>query len=221
MSAIIIIIVSDNKREVVTQMAQDQADLLLHPVRLRILLALGQNREMTAQQLGESLADIPQATLYRHLQRLLAGGVLYVARERQARGAVEKVYALREGAANLSLTDVATMSREDLMRIFTTFVGVLLGDFSRYLRREDLDVVADNLSFRQVPLYMNAEEHEQFIAHLAAAINEVYENGPASGRRRYLYTVIRFPVEDGAASVRQARSDTEQKVMTDDGGATD
>ena len=37
------------------------------------------------------------------------------------------------------------------MRLFTTFVSVLLGDYSRYLRREDLDVVADRMSFRAGP----------------------------------------------------------------------
>ena len=54
-------------------MANDQADLLAHPVRLRIILALSQNEEMTAQQLGEALTDIPQATLYRHLPEAPGG----------------------------------------------------------------------------------------------------------------------------------------------------
>jgi DNA-binding transcriptional ArsR family regulator len=221
--ATIIIIVNDNKREV-KLMAQDQADLLAHPVRVRIILALGQNREMSAQQLGETLRDIPQATLYRHLQKLLAGGILYVARERQARGAVERIYALREGAASISLNDVAAMSREELLRLFTTFMGVLLGDFSRYVRRDDLDVVADRLSLRQVPLYMNAEELDQLIARVMAALEAVAANGPAPGRRRYLYTLIRFPVDDkdgGEATRDGARSPDEEKVMAEDDGATD
>ena len=77
-------------------------DLILHPIRMRIILALAQGRSLTAQELGAALPDVAQATLYRHLNRLLKGGVLAVVDERQVRGAVERIYALREENLDLS-----------------------------------------------------------------------------------------------------------------------
>ena len=47
-------------------------DLLLHPVRLRIVQALV-GSPMTPLHLKEQLGDVPQATLYRHLSQLFEG----------------------------------------------------------------------------------------------------------------------------------------------------
>ena len=58
-----------------------KADLVLHPIRIRILMALaGEHR--TSQQLADNLRDIPQATLYRHIARLAKAGIIEVAEVR-------------------------------------------------------------------------------------------------------------------------------------------
>ena len=54
------------------------AELIFHPVRLRVIVALARSTPMTAQQLAEVLGDVPPATLYRHLNKLLVGGILRV-----------------------------------------------------------------------------------------------------------------------------------------------
>lgn len=60
-----------------------KADALLHPVRMRIVQVPAQGRALTAQQLAEALTEVPQATPYRHLQKLVESGVLIVVDERQ------------------------------------------------------------------------------------------------------------------------------------------
>src|SRR6185437_14890770 len=95
------------------------AELLFHPVRMRIIVALARGAQLTAQQLGEVLADVPAPTLYRQLKKLHEGGVLDVVEERRVRGTVERVYALRLGGPGLN-PNLAQASREDHMRYFTT-----------------------------------------------------------------------------------------------------
>src|SRR5687767_2199950 len=51
-----------------------RADLLAHPVRLRIIMALA-GEQLTPQQIAAVLADVPPATLYRQINRLAEGGV--------------------------------------------------------------------------------------------------------------------------------------------------
>lgn len=46
------------------------ADLILHPVRLRIVRAFLSGRPLTTSALGAELADVPPASLYRHVARL-------------------------------------------------------------------------------------------------------------------------------------------------------
>ena len=56
-----------------TETISSRLDLFLHPVRLRILVALGV-LERTTRELAASLDDIPVSSLYRHLQTLLDAG---------------------------------------------------------------------------------------------------------------------------------------------------
>ena len=71
------------------------ADLLLHPVRLRVVKAFLGDRALTTAQLAAELSDVPAGSLYRHISRLTKAGVLHVVAERRVRGAVERTYALR------------------------------------------------------------------------------------------------------------------------------
>ena len=74
-------------------MPSPKAGLILHPVRIQIITAMSTQR-MTARELSEVMPDIPQTTLYRHLNALLRGGVIQVVEEYPVRGTVERVYAL-------------------------------------------------------------------------------------------------------------------------------
>lgn len=48
-----------------------KADLLLHPVRMRIVQQLIAGDPQAILQLAQRLGDVPQATLYRHMKLLL------------------------------------------------------------------------------------------------------------------------------------------------------
>jgi len=71
------------------------ADLLLHPVRLRIVQAFLGDRALTTSALIAELGTSPPPGLYRHVARLVDAGVLAVVAERRARGALERTYVLR------------------------------------------------------------------------------------------------------------------------------
>ena len=100
-----------------------RADLILHPVRLRIILAFARGRRLTPQQVAAVLPDVPQATLYRQIERLYQGGALAVASERRVRGAVERTYVLAEGGASLLPEELANASRDDHLAYFTAFAA--------------------------------------------------------------------------------------------------
>ncbi|HEY2693839.1 MAG TPA: helix-turn-helix domain-containing protein, partial [Pseudonocardiaceae bacterium] len=64
------------------------ADLLLHPVRLRIVKAFLGDRVLTTAQLAAELDDVPPGSVYRHVGLLTKAGVLHVVAERRVRGTV-------------------------------------------------------------------------------------------------------------------------------------
>ncbi len=174
-----------------------KADLLLHPVRMRILLALAGQR-LTAQQLAEALPDVAQATLYRQINKLAQGAVLAVVEQRPVRGTVEKVYALVGQSANLSGDELGGAGREENLRYFLTFLVGLLGDYERYLRRETIDPLADGVGYRAVPLHLSDEEFVQMVVALNTALLPFLQHAPAPGRRARLLATISIPLAHDA-----------------------
>ena len=69
------------------------AEVVLHPVRLRIVQQLG-GRRLTTAQLRAELPDVTQATLYRHIAALIDAEIVTVVDERRVRGTIERALAL-------------------------------------------------------------------------------------------------------------------------------
>jgi DNA-binding transcriptional ArsR family regulator len=96
----IIIIFRNNMKKA----PETKLDLVTHPVRLRILMALA-GVERTAQQIAATMSDIPTSSIYRHLQKLLDAGIVEVTAQRQIRGAVEKTLRIVREAAEIKQSD--------------------------------------------------------------------------------------------------------------------
>ncbi|MEE8601630.1 helix-turn-helix domain-containing protein [Euzebya tangerina] len=186
-------------------MADRPADLLLHPVRLRIVQALV-GRSLTPGALLETLGDVAQATLYRHLRALETGGLIEVAAERPVRGTVERTYRVVEDAVHLGPADLAGTSRADHFRYFATFVGTLLADYAAFLdgvsdaRAPDLE--ADRVGYRQVPLWLSDEEADELAREMRGLLEQRLQHTPGRGRRRRLVSTVLMPDDRGAAVTR-------------------
>ena len=175
-----------------------RADLILHPVRLRIILAFGGGRRLAPQQVAALLADVPQATLYRQIERLFHGGVLAIAGEKRIRGAVERTYVLAEGGAALSPEDLAKASRDDQIGYFTAFAAGLIAQFDQYLESADIDFSRDGVGYRQLVLHLTDKEFADMVAALNAAIGPFLAYGSRPGRKRRAFATVLMPLDDGS-----------------------
>ncbi len=167
-------------------------DLLLHPIRLRIVQALV-GEPMTPLQLKDRLADVPQATLYRHINQLADGGLLEVVGERPVRGSIERTYRVVTAAVALGDDDLESATADEHFRYFATFVGTLLADFAGYLESGAPGLTGDRVGYRQVPLWLTDEEFDALAETMATAVQAHVDNPPAPGRRRRLLTTIVMP----------------------------
>jgi DNA-binding transcriptional ArsR family regulator len=174
-------------------MAGHKAALLLHPLHLRIIEKI-EGRQLTAQQLAPLLPGIAQATLYRHLNHLVEGGILTVVEERPVRGTVEKVYAITEPlSVELTHEDLEQFTREDLIRYFTGHIMLQSVCFERYIQQEEIDVANDGIRFCQTPLYLSNEEYQQLFHEIQASLLKFAANRPTPGRRRRIARISFIP----------------------------
>ena len=182
-------------------MAEIQPEAIFHPVRMRIVTALS-GRQRTTAQIASALPDVPQATLYRHLKRLLNAGLVSVVEQRPVRGVLEKVYAL-SGSAVVSPESIARMTPDDWRRAFAAYTASLMGQFEVYLQSEPANLAADYVSFRTVPLYLSDTETAQLLSDVRALVAVAGANGPAPDRRRRLFSTVLVPEADDTTGESQ------------------
>lgn len=177
----------------------DILDLLLHPVRLRVVHALSGGRSRTTSDLCVQLPDVPRTSVYRHVGLLAEGGVLEVADEQRVHGAVERHYRLRRDRPAITSGGAASMTPADHRRGFAVAMAVLLAEFNAYLDRPGADPAADSVGYLQGTLWLTPGERDEMIAELHDVFAARRDNGPAPGRRPHLLSPIFFPSGDEAS----------------------
>lgn len=181
----------------------DPLDLLMHPVRLRIVHAMSGGRTHTTSDLCARLPDVPKTSVYRHVGLLAEGGVLDVVAEHRVHGAVERHYRLRPDRPRVGPESAATMTLDDHRRAFTATMAALLAEFTAYLDRPGADPIADSVGYRQGILWLTETELAELIKDVQEVFARRIGHGPAPGRTPRLQTMISFPIEapdDGAVS---------------------
>ena len=174
------------------------ADLLLHPVRLRIVQAFLGDRTLTTGEVQSQLPDVPAATLYRHVGVLADAGVLEVAAERRVRGSTERTYRLVVAAASVGPEEAAAMTPEEHRRAFGTFVAALLADFDRWLDGAadspgGPDPAEDGVGYRMTGLWLDDAEFAGLLEDLRQVLRTRQGNEQREGRRRRLVGAVLLP----------------------------
>ncbi len=166
-------------------------DTIMHPIRIRIVLAV-QSRRLTAAQIHRLLPDVPLPTLYRHLQRLTEAQIIEIVQTQQTGSNQERVYAAVQSAANLSHSEVANASPQEHLRYLTVFVTGLLSVYDRYLQSAP-DVIADKVMFYAESVYLTDTQYADIRAHLRETIQDAMTQEAQPDARRRTLAAIAFP----------------------------
>lgn len=166
-------------------------DLILHPIRLRILTALSGNR-WTVRELSKVLPDVAQATLYRHINTLADGGLVVVVEERPVRGTMERVYGLAdEQAIPVTSNGLIDVSKADHLRYFVTFVMSLISEFTEYLETtEHIDFGMQGIEYRKVTLHLSDQELRELATSLNALFAPLIANRPTPRRKQRTFSTV-------------------------------
>ena len=175
-------------------MASGRAELIIHPVRLRILQALTTGPKTTAR-ISEELKDVPLSSLYRHLRLLLEGEMIEIQETRIVQGIQEKIYDLAE-APRVRQEDLDGKSAEEHMQYFATYLVTLLQRFGQYLEgAKQIDYAADRTGYTEVEILTSNEEIDAVFKKFNAAIEPALQNKPAPSRKLRKLAIITFPLK--------------------------
>lgn len=178
-------------------MTISKVELLLHPVRMQIVTNMAMQR-MTARDLSKIL-DIPQTTLYRHINILVEGEVLKIVEENQIRGTVERVYQVAT-APSLNADDLRGMRKDEYEQLFLLFISTLVSDVQHYLATKtdegDIQVLDDGVELNKVKLFLSDEEYTKMNTAISKLMIKAIENGPSAERTSRMFSYMFIPGGD-------------------------
>ncbi|MEK3733523.1 helix-turn-helix domain-containing protein [Paenibacillus sp. FSL M8-0334] len=171
-----------------------KTDLLLHPVRMRIIQQLLTGKPQTIMQLVEALGDVPQATLYRHMKLMLESNLIEVVQVNKIHGQEERVYAAVQENLSISESEAYSASQEDHLRYFSVFHTNLLQQATAYLSKTPVkQYAADGFGYWNAPLHMTDEEFASFVASINELLDKVAAYKPSPERKARLFASMMIP----------------------------
>lgn len=163
----------------------NKADLLLHPVRSRIVGATAA-RSLTTAQLAQVLQDVPLPSLYRHIRILADAEILKVTEIKAARG-TEKTYTLAEHGGELPPDEIQTPEAQ--LAALTNFSNLIVHCYRAYTATGGEEPARAGMT----ALNLTEDEHERLTQAIRDLIAPLAQNGPGEGRIRRLLSVIDLP----------------------------
>ncbi|MGE5422768.1 MAG: helix-turn-helix domain-containing protein [Ignavibacteriales bacterium] len=172
--------------EVIT--IKDINEVMLNPVRMRIIQTLATRPSMTATELCEKISDVPRTTMYRHINVLLDNNIIFVVAEKKIRGSLERTLALNTG----EITKHNTLENAS-----QNALGFLMNRYARfhnYFSGENPDPGKDKIFLNNSVLMMDDKEFDRFLLELRELIiKHTFEF--AEGRKARDISVISAPTD--------------------------
>lgn len=153
------------------------------PLNAKLLLEIYEQKHITTAMLAERFSEVPQATLYRRLQKMLADDILKIVEENHIRGTVEKVYALNYDIdANWKKMAETNDGKALLQFINYTMLGILR-EFSEYTARENIDIKGDGTGLFIAPVYATYDELKSTLDKIVEILTGLKDNKPDGERK--------------------------------------
>lgn len=170
----------------------EKADLIIHPIRLRIMQLLSR-QPLTTSELDQLMPDVAKSSLYRHIRKLLDGGFIAIAETHPVKGTPENTYRLIQ-APHISVEDAQQMSKEDHLHLFSSYVAGLVQEFKSYLdSQETLDLVSDRVGYSEILFFANTDELDALIIPFRDQLSQLSQQTSQPGRRLRKLVLINHP----------------------------
>jgi len=175
-----------NQKEVVMKNINE---IILNPVRMRIIQELSTRETITANELCERISDVPRTTMYRHINILIHNNILSVVSEKKVRGSLERTMAL-------NITEIT--KHNTIENGAQNAFGFLMSNYAKfhsYFSGENSNPAKDRIFLNNTVLMMSDMEFDQFIEELRQLILK-YNFELTERRKARDISIISSPVEE-------------------------
>ncbi len=155
--------------------------VLTDPVANHILQLIRVRETMTIAEIAAACSQVPRATIYRKMDKMLEVGAIRIAGSRKVRGQTENRYTIQE----MYLTG---RTEEETRKVVTVSLMQILHQFDGYFRAGDVDVERDKLYLRNFAVPLSDEDFLAMTKELFQVVDHYMQKAPtADARLRSLY----------------------------------
>ena len=140
--------------------------VLTNPVSNRILQMMRVRKAMTISDILAENTQVPRATVYRKIDKMLDVGAIYVADTNKVRGQTENVYSIKE----MYISN--PKSNEDSMRIVTVSLMQIIDLYDRYFSGDDADVNRDKLFMLNYAIALSDIDFSDMMNEIFAVVDQ-------------------------------------------------
>lgn len=156
---------------------RNKVEVLMHPVRMKICQVLMRNKEngLTPLEMVKIIENVPQATLYRHLQTMVDSGIVHVIKEKKVKSVSEKYYAINEEDAKIEGSEWKRLSNKEKLNYISYYQLSLMTQYQSYLKKlDEQNSQEDNATFSVVELKLDEEHFIKFQNELNELMTKYY-----------------------------------------------
>ncbi len=183
--------------EIQVRIVSNKVEILMHPVRMKICQTLMRHKEngLTPLEMVKLIKDVPQATLYRHIQIMADANIIRIIKEKKVKSVSEKYYTLNETEAKLDVEEWKRISNEEKLDYLSYYQLSLMTQYRAYLEKSDENGQEDQATFTVVELNLCEEQFQSFQSELNDLMNKYYNtssesNGTEASVRTIGITII-------------------------------
>ena len=145
---------------IIQDIMKNNIDIILNPIRVRIIQEISMKKSITANELCEIINDVSRTTLYRHIKVLIENSIISVQSERKIRGSVERTFILNiEELSRINSLENAPQNALDFLKHKYVM-------FQKYFASESVDPIKDKIFFGESVMMLNDQEFDQFITEM-------------------------------------------------------
>jgi predicted transcriptional regulator len=165
---------------------KNMGDMMINPIRMRILQLAITNKQITTSRLAEQMPDVSRTTLYRYVKELIDSNILIVVEEHKVRGKMERTLAPGMEWWNQE----NTIEKAD-----DNFYQMLMGLYGKchdYFTGDDANPVRDKIFLNHMILMLSDSEMDDFVKEIKEVF-EKYDNRTGAGRKVRDLTLLSAP----------------------------
>lgn len=162
----------------------DMAEVVMNPVRQRIIQFLMVHDKGTVKEIKSKLSDVPTPSLYRHVKILAENSVIVVAEENRIRGTVESVYQLNPSAL--------VVDDEDGMAVQVSLMSICTA-FAKYFAEGHADPRKDMFMLTSCTLMLTDNDFGDFLKEINELAMKYISKEPTEGCRPRQVTLVSSP----------------------------